>query len=130
MSKKRTILWCIGLLLLAVCMAGIWHMEKGAGTEGEKTFTLTVQHGDGSVISTTIVTDSVYLREPLEKEGLIKGEERAYGLFVMEVDGERARPELQQWWRLTKDGDALSTGVDQTPVEDGGQYEFALVTGW
>ena len=66
----------------------------------------------------------------LQDAGLIEGEESEYGLFVTEVDGIEADSANQEWWCLTINGEMASTGVDSTPVEDGGKYEFTLTVGY
>ena len=64
----------------------------------------------------------------LEQEGLISGEEGAYGLFVTSIDGEEADDSLNQWWCFTQDGVMLNTGVDDTMISDGDHYEAAIDT--
>ena len=46
------------------------------------------------------------------------------------VDGETADESIQQWWCITKGGEMLMTGVDDTMIADGEAYEFTLTTGW
>ena len=70
------------------------------------------------------------VRGALEQEGLVQGDESEYGLFVTVVDGETADSEQQQWWCFTKGGEMLMTGVDDTPIADGEQYEITLTIGW
>ena len=59
-----------------------------------------------------------------------EGTESAYGLFITTVDGETADDSLQQWWCITRSGEMLSTGADQTPIADGEQYELTLTEGY
>ena len=75
-------------------------------------------------------TDEEMLGAALLKEGLIEGDDSEYGLFVNTVDGITANDDNQEWWCLTIDGETAMTGVDSTPVEDGGKYEFTLTVGY
>ena len=75
-------------------------------------------------------TDEEMLGAALLNEGLIEGEDSEYGLFVKTVDGITANEDNQEWWSLTIDGEMAMTGVDSTPVEDGGKYEFTLTVGY
>ena len=91
---------------------------------------MAVIHGDGSRKDFSISTDAENLRAALEPEGLIQGQESEFGRYVLTVDGETADEDLQQWWCITKSGGQLMTGVDDTVIADGEQYEFTLTTGW
>ena len=82
----------------------------------------------GASESFTIETDAEYLRQALEQEGLIEGDESEYGLFVTVVNGIAADDSQSQWWAFSKDGVMLETGVDSTPVADGDQFEATLST--
>ena len=89
-----------------------------------------VVHGDGSEADFQYRTDAEYLGEVLTENGLAEGTESAYGLFITTVDGETADDSLQQWWCITREGEMLSTGADQTPIADGEQYELTLTEGY
>ena len=130
MKKKQLIaVVCFLLLLLAVFL--VWRYTRPAPVSGQKTVTLEVLHGDGSTASFTIRTDSENLRGALEQvDGLIVGEESAYGLMVNTVDGETADWNRDQsWWCLTRGGEWIDTGVDDTLISDGEHYEFTYTVG-
>ena len=118
------------LLVLVAAAIVAYVCLKPAGAEGDKTITVEVIHGDGTQKDFTISTDAEFLRGALEQEGLVQGDESEYGLFVTVVDGETADSEQQQWWCFTKGGEMLMTGVDDTPIADGEQYEITLTVGW
>lgn len=130
--KKRTKTLLL-LALLAVAMLALWglyHATAPRADSAHKTITVDIE-APGLQRSLTIETDAAFLRGALEQEGLIAGEESAFGLYVKTVDGVTADEALQQWWCFTKNGgEELTTGVDQTPVEDGATYEITLRTGW
>ena len=50
--------------------------------------------------------------------------------MVYTVDGETADWDRDQsWWCLTKNGDWMDTGVDDTVIADGEHYEFTYTVG-
>lgn len=127
----------LALLLALIFAAGILTgcSDSGPGEsagdgEVKKAFTLTVVHKDGSSKDFPIETAQEMLGAALLDEGLIAGDDSEYGLFVTSVDGETADGGSQEWWCLTAGGEQVTTGVDSTPIEDGGQYEFTLTVGY
>lgn len=122
----------LGLLLVLGLFSGCG--EKPSGSAGEsgsvKNITLQVVHRDESVKDFEIATDKENLRQALEDEGLIAGEESEFGLFVKTVDGEMADDSKQEWWCLTKGGETWNNGVDSTEIADGDAFEFTLTTGY
>ncbi len=127
-SKKTKIIAGIVLALLVIAAVLLYVFMSPAGTAGDKNIVFQVTHTDGSVKEFAISTDSENLRGALEQEGLISGEEGAYGLFVTSIDGEAADDSLNQWWCFTQDGVMLNTGVDDTMISDGDHYEAAIDT--
>lgn len=95
-----------------------------------KEITFQVVHGDGSTKDFTISTTASNLREALEGEGLIAGDESSYGLFVKTVDGETVDDANQEWWCLTKGGEMWNYGVDDTEISDGDAFEFTFTVGY
>ena len=107
--------------------------ETGEGSSEEvqeKTIAFQVVHKDGSTQDFEIATTAGTLREALEAEGLIAGEESSYGLYVETVDGETADEGNQEWWCLTKGGEMWNYGVDDTQIQDGDAFEFTLTVGY
>ena len=107
--------------------------ESGEGSSEEvqeKTIAFQVVHKDGSTQDFEIATTAGTLREALEAEGLIAGEESSYGLYVETVDGETADEGNQEWWCLTKGGEMWNYGVDDTQIQDGDAFEFTLTVGY
>ena len=104
--------------------------EDSSEEAQEKTIAFQVVHKDGSTQDFEISTTAGTLREALEEEGLIAGEESSYGLYVETVDGETADEGNQEWWCLTKGGEMWNYGVDDTQIEDGDAFEFTLTVGY
>ncbi len=96
----------------------------------EKEITFQVVHKDGTTKDFTITTQAANLREALEAEGLIAGEESSYGLFVKTVDGETVDNANKEWWCLTKGGQMWNYGVDDTEISDGDAFEFTFTVGY
>ena len=133
MNKKRRNIIIAGAILLVLILGAllIWNRFKPTAVEGSKTITVQVVHKDESQKDFSIRTDAENLRGALEQEeGLIAGSESEYGLFVDTVDGETADMDAQEWWCITKGGETLMTGVDDTMIADGEHYEFTFTVGW
>ena len=64
----------------------------------------------------------------LVEENLVKGEISELFLYINTVDCETDQDSVNQWWRVTQDGEMVNTGVDTTPVQDGDHFELTLST--
>lgn len=119
------------MLSLAACGAkaeGLWanatYTEDTELGEGATTITVEVTAEDKTV-TFTIHTDGTTLRQALEENGLIAGDESDYGLYVKTVDGMTADYDADGlYWAFYKSGEYLMTGVDTTEITDGEQYEL------
>lgn len=128
--RKKLLIGC-GALVVACLLAAVLYIQTRPGTtEGAKAIDVVVVHGDGSEATFQYQTDAEYLGDVLTENGLVEGTESSYGLFITTVDGETADDSLQQWWCITREGEMLSTGADQTPIADGEQYELTLTEGY
>ncbi len=131
--RNRKLPLIIGFVLVVVLVAvmGILYIKSRPQTQaGDKEITLVVVHADESHKEFEIHTNEEYLQGALQQEQLIDGTEGDYGLYVLTVDGETVDETKQQWWCLTKNGEAHTLGVGETPIADGEQYEFTFTTGW
>lgn len=130
MYANKGLALLLGLLLVMGIFAGCGDSPASPASGGAKEITLQVVHGDGSTKDFSISTDKGNLREALEQEGLVEGEESEFGLFVKTVDGETADDANQEWWCLTKGGEMWTEGVDSTELADGDAFEFTLTVGY
>lgn len=130
MQKKQTKLAGIILAICCILAVIIFFQTRPETSAGEKQITIAVIHGDGSENAFSYDTDAEYLGEVLTDEGLAEGTEGPYGLFITTVDGETADESKEQWWCITKDGENVNTGADQTPIEDQDQFELTLKEGY
>ena len=115
-------------LIAVVLIAAMVLTACGGKTEtkentGLKTFTFTVVDPDGNSESFTLESEAATVGEALMAEGLIKGEDGPYGLYVKEVKGIPLDYETHgMYWAFYVNGEYAMTGVDQTPVEHDAQY--------
>ncbi len=124
--RIRSTVLCLALLmtgLLCGCSGG----QTGDGAE--KQVTITVTAGE-DVREFSYTTTASTLRALLEEQGMVKGRETQYGLFVTEVCGIAADESAEQWWCFTQNGERLLTGVDDTALTDGDRYGITLMTGY
>ena len=130
MNKKKLILAIVAVVLVVAMAVGAWWLTRPQTTAGEKTFTVTVVHGDGTSKDFTYTSEEEYVGVVLEAEGLLVGEEGPYGLYIHEVDGERAVYEEDgAYWGFYIDGEYAMTGVDKTPITDGAVYTLEYTVG-
>ena len=129
-NLKLIMIAAIAFVVLIVIGIVVWQATKPEGTEGMKSFTFTVVDAEGNETIHKLKSDAEMLGEALLAEELIAGETGEFGIYVKTVGGITADEANQEWWCLTKGGEAVMTGADQTPLEDGAAYEFTLTVGW
>ncbi len=128
MKKWIALLLALTLALsLAACgIAGQSKETDGEPSEtGMMAFTVIVVHADGSSKEFTYETTETYVGPVLTADGLLKGNDGPYGLEITEVDGERAVYETDKaYWAVYVGEEYALTGIDTTPVENGGVYKL------
>ncbi len=129
-STKKVVIAAVVLIVLVAALFSVYHFTRPEAAAGSKTVTVDVIHGDESTKEFVIKTDAENLRGALEQENLIAGTESEYGIYIQTVDGETADESVQQWWCITRDGEMLMTGADDTMIADQEHYELTLTTGW
>ena len=127
-TKKRL---AVGVLLLVMAaFAAIYAAARPETPAGEKQITVEVVHSDGAVVDFTYQTDAEYLGDVLLEDGLIEGEESAYGLYIKVVDGERADYDLDgAYWAFYQGEEYAAQGIDQTPIYDGDAFRLVYTYG-
>lgn len=129
-NDRKLVLACAALAVLIAAFVGLHAFARPSTTAGEKNITVEVVHKDQSTKTFTYETDVEYLGELLLDEGLIAGEEGAYGLYVTTVDGEDAIYEVDQsYWALYQGEEYATQGIDQTPIVDGDQFSLVYTIG-
>ena len=127
-KRFRMLLLVFAVLIAATVLCTA--CEQAEPQVGTKTITVQIIVDGQDTVTKSITTEAAYLREALEEEKLIAGEESQYGLFVKTVNGVTVDDAKQQWWCFTKGGADLFTGVDTTPIADGDVFEITLKTGY
>ena len=129
-NNRRLILSAAALLLVLALMGGLWYFTRPASAAGEKSFTVEVVHKDQSTKTFTYQTDAEYVGEVLLSEGLVKGEEGPYGLYITWVDGETADYSVDQsYWALYEGEEYATQSADQTVMEDGDHFRLVYTIG-
>ncbi len=129
-NKKILITSICILAFLIGLFAALWYAYQPETATGSKEIGITITAKDGSQNQLTVQTDAEFLRDALEPEGIIAGEQSDFGLFVKTVDGYTVDDANQEWWSFTKDGEYVETGVDTTPIYDGDNFEITLIIGY
>lgn len=130
--KKSTklILAVVALVVVIAALIGVYLATRPQTSEGAKAFTVEVVHADGTSKTFSYRTDEEYLGAVLLAEGLIQGEEGAYGLMILEVDGERAVwEENGAYWAIYVNGEYGMTGVDTQVITDGDAFALEYTVG-
>ncbi len=126
MKYRKLMLSVVAVITAVAVMCGIYVLTRPDPSIGEKTITVSVIHKDETEKTFEYTTQEEYLGEYLLSEGLIEGEEGAYGLYIIKVDGESAIYEDDKsYWAFYENGEYASVGIDQMVIEDG--YQFSLV---
>lgn len=132
---KRKLLTILMLVLaVAFCVYGCGAADSDEAADqvmmDAKTVTIDVVVNDEVQKTQEIVTDADNLGDMLQASDLVQGEQTSYGLFINTVDGVTADESKEEWWCVTKGGEAVQTGVDSTPIADGDKFELTLKVGY
>lgn len=131
MQKKQKWLIGIGALVLiaaVVCALILWNGFSAKPEEGSKAIVFELVEKDGSSEEFAISTDAEYLADALVEEGLI---EYAADGFYTTINGITADWNVDQgWWNISKDGEALTVGMNTQPIADGEHYEATYTIGY
>lgn len=129
-QNRKVIVALVAVLVLIAVVAGIFFATRSDTQQGAKAYTVDVTHADGSTKTFSYRTDEEYLGAALLSEGLIAGDDSEWGLYVTTVDGEQAVYEDNgAYWAFYIGDEYASTGVDSTPVTDGGSYALVYTIG-
>ena len=124
--NKKTLGIILALALLVGALVGVFFATRPETNTDLKSFTLEIIHKDGTTKTLPLKSDAEYLGAYLQAEGIISGEEGAYGLYIQEVDGEKAVFETDgAYWGFYVDGQYAMQGIDLTPIEEGKVYQLA-----
>ena len=123
MNNKKLVLAAVALVAVIALFAGIWFVTRPESTAGEKAFTLTVIHKDGTEKVFQLTSSEEFLGPALVKEGLIV-ESNSPGMYNT-VDGETSDySKDQSYWSFCIGDDPAMEGMNTTPITDGGVYKL------
>lgn len=134
-SKKTKIIAIVACIAVIAAGIGLYFFLKPDQNESQtKTITLTIS-ADGKSETYEVKTDAETLGEMLLKEGYVQNNQGDHGLYIQTVygpfkDGRTVDGSKEEWWNLTKDGENLMVGADETKISDGEKYEITLVVGY
>jgi hypothetical protein len=130
MKNKKMILAAVALVAVVALMLGLYFIARPKAQTGGKNITIEVVHEDGSVKTVKCATDAEVLGPVLEAENLVAYEEGPYGMFISEVDGERAVwEENGAYWALYEGDEYATAGADTLVIADGGVYKLVFTVG-
>ena len=115
----------ISLLLVMVMVLGLVACGKAEPKATGASFTVIVADLEGQETTFEYTSDKATVGEALIAEGLIKGHETEYGLYVDSVNGIALDWDKDgKYWAFYIDGEYAMTGVDTTEITDGATYAF------
>lgn len=128
MKKLLEILLTLALVLSMTACSFVAIKQEETIPEKEtgatQKFTVVVVHSDGTEKEFSYETDEKFVGPVLEKAGLIKGENGAYGMMISEVDGEAIADMNKAYWAIYEGEEYAMQGIDTTPVKDGLVYKL------
>lgn len=124
MKNKKLILGMgIVLAVLIAIFATVFALTRNDTQQGSKEISVTVVFADKSEKVYEIHTDAEFLADALLEEKIID-EKLSDGLYTV-IAGERADYNLDKsWWCLTKSGEMVNVGINDTTLTDGDSFEI------
>ncbi|MBQ8893723.1 MAG: hypothetical protein IJ043_04865 [Clostridia bacterium] len=129
--KKQKWPIIIGAIVLVALIVGAVFLWKGLSAkpnEGSKALTFEVVLQDGSSKEHKLTTDAEYLANALVEAGLVEYAEDGMYNTIDGVTADWSKDE--SWWCISKDGEALSVGMNQQVIADGEHYEATYTIGF
>ena len=124
MKNKKMLMAAIALVAVVALFLTVYFVTRPTGTEGTKTISLTVVHGDGTSRDFTIQTQEAFLAHALIAEKIITDEGIETGMYNT-VDGETANWDPDQaYWGFYVNGEYATEGMNTTPITDGASYKL------
>lgn len=129
-NRKQIVIALVCLAVVAAALLVLWKTLAPKGEAGTKTITVQVVHAGGDIWSYQLVTQEAYLGPALVEGGVVEDNQGAYGLYILTAGGETVNEANQEWWKVTKGGARVDTGVDSTPIADGDAFELTFTVGY
>ena len=130
MKNKKLIIALAALIAVIGIAFGLYAATRPETAAGEKDFTVVVIHSDGTETEFPLQSGEEYLGRALVSEGLVEDNQGTYGLYIQEVDGERAVwEENGAYWSIYVGEEPATTGADEIVLTDGGIYKLVYTLG-
>ena len=125
MKNKKSLFAILAIVIVVALLLGVYFATRPTTTAGQKRFTVTVVHADGASKDFSYKTEKEHVGEVLMEDGLISGDLGEYGMYIKEVDGERAvYEEDNAYWAFYEGEEYAMQGIDLTPIQDGAAYKL------
>ena len=129
MKNKKLVIAVVALVVVIAVMAGVYFATRPDTSAGEKAFTVTVVHADGSSKDFELTSSEEFLAPALRAEGILTDDGAETGMYLI-VDGETASwEENQAYWGFYVNGEYAMAGMNDTPIEDGAVYKLEYTLG-
>lgn len=130
-SNKRILLVSLSslIILLSVLVVSYFTLTPQSNPD-KKDISVSVVTIDDNNQNFDISTYEAYLGDALRDNGIIPNKTDNSPTFVTTVCGITADTSKQEWWNISKNGEFLSTGVDDTVLSDGDSYDIVLSCGY
>lgn len=123
--NKKLVITLVAVVAVIAILLGVYFATRPDPQTGKKDFTIIVVHADGSSKEFQYKSDEEYLGRALVDVGLVEDNQGPYGLYIHEVDGERAVwEENGAWWSVYIGEELATTGADEVVLTDGGVYKL------
>ena len=125
--NKKIVIALIAVVAVIAILLGVFFATRPDTVAGKKDFTVIVVHSDGTSKEFKYKSNQEYLGRALVEVGLVEDNQGPYGLYIEEVDGERAVwEENGAWWGIYIGEESAVTGADEIVLTDGGVYKLVF----
>lgn len=129
--SKKTVGIGLSILVILLAIFSISYIVLSpSGDKTSKTISVDVVLNDATDTNYMLDTNEEYLGDTLRDNDIIPQKTPNEPTFVTTVTGITADSSIEQWWCLTKDGEFLTTGVDDTVISNGDSFELSLKEGY
>lgn len=129
-NKKGLIIALVALAVVLVAALSIYLVTRPATVENMKSVTAQVVHLDGSTKDFPLKTAKEFLGDALVEGNVVVDNQGDFGLYILTADGETVDEAKEQWWCITKGGEAMEVGAGSQPIADGEHYEITFTVGY
>ena len=124
MKSKKTLIAVIAFVAVIALFLTVYFVTRPTGTQGSKTFTLTIIHSNGNEKTQSITSSQEFLAQALRDEGIIGDEGIETGMYTT-VDGEAANWDPDQaYWSIYIGAEYATVGLNDIAIEDGATYKL------